>query len=52
MTTLITDNETVIDKHDDILKETADFYKRLYNSAQNTLLNKMTRSFSDSDRRM
>ena len=28
MTTLITDNETVITKHDDILNETAEFYKQ------------------------
>ena len=56
MTTLITDNETVITKQDDILNETAEFYKRLYtsektdNSSQNFLLNKMTRALSDSDR--
>ena len=56
MTTLITDNETVINKHDGILNETAEFYKRLYtsektdNSSQNVLLNKMTRTLSDSDR--
>ena len=56
ITTLITDNETVITKHDDILNETAVFYKRLYtsertdNSSQNFLLNKMTRTLSDSDR--
>ena len=48
MTTLITDNETIINKQDDILNETAEFYKRLYtsgktdNSSQNVLLNKMT----------
>ena len=56
MNTLITDDGTVIDKPDDILKETANFYKTLYTSentdvsAQNFLLNKMTRSLSDSDR--
>ena len=39
-----------------ILNETAEFYKRLYtsektdNSSQNFLLNKMTRTLSDSDR--
>ena len=50
MTSLITDNETVIDKQDAILKETVGFYKRLYtsektdNSFQNILLNKMTRT--------
>ena len=56
MKTLITDDGTVIDKPDDILKETANFYKTLYTSektdvsAQNFLLNKMTRTLSDSDR--
>ena len=32
MSTLITDNETVINKQDYILKETAEFYTRLYTS--------------------
>ena len=56
ITTLITDNKTVITKHDDILNETAEFYKRLYtsertdNSSQHFLLNKMTRTLCDSDR--
>ena len=56
MKTLTTDDGTVIDKPDDILKETANFYKTLYTSektevsAQNFLLNKMTRTLSDSDR--
>ena len=56
MTTLITNNETVINKHDDILNETAEFYKRLYtsertdNSSQNFSLNKITTTLSDSER--
>ena len=56
MTTLITDNETVINKHDDILNETAVFYKRLYtsertdNSSQKFSLNKITTTLSDSER--
>ena len=56
MKTLTTDDGTVIDKPDDILKETANVYQILYTSektdvsAQNFLLNKMTRTLSDSDR--
>ena len=56
MTTLITDNETIINKQDDILNETAEFYKRLYtsektdNSSQNFLLNKMSMTLSYSER--
>ena len=56
MKTLITDDETMIDEPDDILKKTANFYKTLYtsektdNSAEKFLLNKMTITLSDSDR--
>ena len=56
MNSLLTEDGTLVETQDEILKETTNFYKRLYTSkktddlAQDYLLNKLKQNLTDEDK--